>query len=97
MVAKLLISYYNKYVSKKDKLLKRLLDRPKDFTWSELLKLLESFGYNLSNAGKAGGSRVRFLHPKHPPIVLHKPHPSPELKRYQINDIIKMLKQEGFI
>ncbi|KPJ67633.1 MAG: hypothetical protein AMJ43_03015 [Coxiella sp. DG_40] len=75
-----------------DKLTKRLLTKPKDFNWAELKKLLNAFGYKETNAGKTSGSRIRFLHDNHAPIVLHKPHPRRILKRYQIKLIIETLK-----
>ena len=84
-------------MSKYNKLLTRFLSEPKDFTWQELVKLLKGFDYQLIQGGKTGGSRVRFIHPKHSAIVLHKPHPHPILKRYQIEDIINLLKQEGLL
>ncbi|MES2218026.1 MAG: type II toxin-antitoxin system HicA family toxin [Pseudomonadota bacterium] len=49
------------------------------------------------SGGKTGGSRVRFIHPSYPPIILHKPHPRPILKRYQLEDIVNMLKAEKLI
>jgi hypothetical protein len=47
-------------VSKKDKLVSKLLKRPNDFTWNELTSLLKSFGYREVKTGKTGGSRRRF-------------------------------------
>jgi hypothetical protein len=84
-------------MSKHDKLLLRLLSMPKDFNWRELVKVMEGFGYRLAQGGKTGGSRVRFLHTEYPPVTLHKPHPRPILKRYQLNDVIKLLKREGLL
>lgn len=48
-------------MTKKEKLKDRLLSYPSDFTWDEVKKLLLSFGYRESNAGKTSGSRVRFI------------------------------------
>lgn len=84
-------------MAKRDKLINRFLTKPTDFTWQELEKLLSGFGYQLMHAGKTGGSRVRFIHQTHPPIILHKPHPKPVLKRYQLEDILGLLKQEGLL
>jgi|LGVE01.1.fsa_nt_gb hypothetical protein len=50
-------------MSRKDKLLLRLQQRPKDFTWDELSVLLKSLGYKQAKSGKTGGSRRRFIHP----------------------------------
>lgn len=84
-------------MSKREKLLQRFKTKPKDFSWGELKSLLSVFGYELSDGGRTGGSRVRFIHPDSPPIVLHKPHPTPLLKRYQVEQILEFLKKEGLI
>lgn len=47
--------------------------------------------------GKTGGSRVRFVSQDFPPVILHKPHPKPILKRYQLEEIINLLKQEKLL
>lgn len=70
---------------------------PVDFTWQELKSLLSGFGYAQVKAGKTGGSRVRFDHQRGFPIILHRPHPARVLKRYQIEQVIQTLKNEGFI
>jgi hypothetical protein len=84
-------------MSRQKKLISRLLAKPSDFNWSELTKLLAGFGYHETNMGKTSGSRVRFIKIDCPPIILHKPHPTPNLKRYQLENIIKFLKQEELI
>jgi hypothetical protein len=84
-------------MSKREKLQQRFLSKPTDFTWLELKSLLEGIGFELTTVGKTGGSRVKFLHPEKPPIILHKPHPIPVLKRYQIEQITEFLKKEGLL
>ena len=84
-------------MSKKDKVMKRFLSRPQDFTWQELITMLAGFGYAQQTAGKTSGSRVRFSHKSLPPIILHKPHPAKNLKRYQIDQIIELLEHEGLV
>jgi len=84
-------------MSKREKLIQRFLSKPVDITWSELKSLLEGLGYSLGSGGKSGGSRVKFLHPEHPPVILHKPHPTPVLKRYQVEQIVEFLKKEGLL
>ena len=81
----------------KDKLLKRLQSRPKDFTFNELETLLKYLGYTLSNQGASSGSRVAFSHPDRAPIMLHKPHPRKELLDYQVKQILEQLCQEGLL
>ena len=84
-------------MGRNEKLLERLKQRPKDFTWGELTNLLTSLGYIQRKTGKTGGSRRRFVHPTAPTITLHKPHPGRIVKRYMINDILELLKREGMI
>jgi hypothetical protein len=84
-------------MARRDKLLLRFLSKPKDFTWQELVTLLEGLGYSKAAGGKAGGSRVRFVHADHPPISLHRPHSRPVLKRYQVEQIEEVLRGEGLI
>lgn len=81
----------------KEKLLARLQQRPKNFTWNELTSLLKSLGYVERKTGKIGGSRRRFIHPTAPTITLHKPHPNHIVKMYVINDILALLRREEMI
>jgi len=48
-------------MTKSGKLLKRLLSKPKDFTFNELEALLISMGFQLSNTGNTSGSAIRFV------------------------------------
>lgn len=81
-----------------EKLLKRFLSKPKDFTHNEIKKLLASFGYKSISTGKTAGSRVAFVNPETKHIIkLHKPHPKPELKRYQLDYIEEALRNKGVI
>ena len=78
-----------------DKLQSRFLTCPKDFTYTELQRLLRGFGYKEQ---QGSGSRVVFYNNmiKHS-IKLHKPHPINVLKRYQIDLIIRELTTNGLI
>jgi len=85
-------------MAKNTKLMKRLLNSPKDFTFGELETLLKGLDFQLSNAGVTSGSAVRFINLKTGHIIrLHKPHPSPVLKQYLIKFIIKELKHGGYL
>ena len=84
-------------MSKKEKLRERFKSKPYNFTWAELKSMLSGIGYELATGGRTGGSRVRFLHPERPPIIMHKPHPTPVLKRYQVEQILEFLKKEGLL
>ena len=82
-------------MGKIDKLKERFLTKPKDFSWDDLSKLLAELGYKETQSGKTSGSRVKFIHQKFPPISLHKPHPKPTLKPYQVKQITATLKDRG--
>jgi len=84
-------------LSRKDKLIERLLSRPSDFTFDEVVTLLRSFGYSILRAGKTGGSRVAFANDEGDYIRLHKPHPRNILKQYQVDDIITALLERGLL
>lgn len=81
-------------MSKLQKLLIRLLARPKDFTWGELVSLLEGLGYTkVSNRG----SRYKFNCEERESLInLHRPHPTPILKSYVVDQVIEKLKGAGF-
>ncbi len=85
-------------MGKAEKLLRRFLLKPTDFTYDELKNLLGYFGYDETKAGKTSGSRVTFYNSKTEHVIkLHKPHPKPVLKRYQLDDIEDRLKEEGLL
>lgn len=84
-------------MTRKDKLIRRLLSKPKDFTWDELKTLLAGLEFEEVKVGKTGGSRRRFVNSSGVVISLHEPHPHNTLKRYQIEQVIESLKQEGLI
>ena len=84
-------------MGQKEKLIKKLKSRPKDFTFDEAEALLRYFTYSRSNKGRTSGSRVMFVSDEYAPILLHKPHPRKELLEYQIKQLIEVLEQEGLI
>ncbi|MBC6436174.1 type II toxin-antitoxin system HicA family toxin [Nostoc sp. HG1] len=84
-------------MTRREKLIKRFLSRPKDFTWEELVSLLSGFGFEEVSTGKTGGSRRRFLNHAGVIMTLHKPHPQNILKRYQIEQIIEILQEEELL
>jgi hypothetical protein len=85
-------------MSKDEKLVKRFLKRPKDFTYDELRKILKGFGYQEDTQGKTSGSGVAFYNEETKHIIrLHKPHPGNELKLYQIDLIREELEGKGII
>jgi len=85
-------------LGKKEKLIKKLMSAPKDFTFEEAVTLLGYFSYVQGNKGKTSGSRVVFSSVVYPTkIIMHKPHPRNELLDYQVKQLIEQLKQEDLI
>ncbi|MNS67208.1 hypothetical protein D3C72_1004530 [compost metagenome] len=82
-------------MSRHEKLLERLLSIPKDFTWEELIKVLNAYGYQEKKGGKTGGSRRKFIDQNNLIISLHKPHPGNIVKTYIIYDVIDHLITNG--
>lgn len=83
-------------MSKIDKLIKRLLSMPKDFTFDELIQVMSYFGFYILKPGKTSGSRTQFSNGfEH--FKIHKPHPRKILKTYQLIDVISFLKNGGYL
>ncbi len=82
-------------MTKFEKLISRLLTRPKDFKYSELKRMLSGFGY-IELQGS--GSRVVFFNEKlKHNIKLHNPHPENILKTYQVDLVLNELKSKDLI
>lgn len=83
-------------MSKKDKLIERLLKKPKDFTFDEMVSLLSYLGYELKQGGT--GSGVKFIREGSNEVInFHKPHPSGILKQYILNQVIEKLRKDGVL
>ncbi len=78
-------------MSKKEKLIARFLSMPSDFHYDEMVALLRIYGFNEVKKGKTSGSRVKFENEEGVPIILHKPHPSGIMKRYQMKQLKELL------
>ena len=81
----------------KEKLVKRLLTCPKDFTFEEAETLLPCLGFERSSKGRTSGLRVGYLSRAHGKLMMHRPHPNNALKPYQIRQLIDVLTQKGLI
>ena len=81
----------------KDKLRERFLKMPSDFTFDEMQRLLEGYGYERRDKGRTSGSRVIFKDGERRPIMLHKPHPGNIVKGYAMKQVYEDLKEAGFI
>lgn len=84
-------------MSKKEKLIAKLLQKPKDLTFEEVIQLMNYFGYGLATGGKTGGSRIAFANDNKDYIRMHKPHPRNVLKAYQVQNLIDDLKERDLI
>jgi hypothetical protein len=84
-------------MGKKEKLIRRLRSKPRDFTFEEAETLLGYLGYARSDKGRTSGSRVLFSGDGRAPILLHKPHPRKELLEYQVKQLLETLEQEGLL
>lgn len=84
-------------MSQIEKLIQRLKNKPKDFTYDELKKVLNYYEYKEYNKGKSSGSRVQFVDDCGLKYEIHKPHPSNCLKPYQIDDLLNYLKKSGVL
>lgn len=83
-------------MSKSEKLVLRLLSRPKDFTYSEVKTLLRYLGFEEIHKGKTSGSRVMFQRSSDKvSILLHKPHPGNIVKLYVIDQLIEFYGKWG--
>lgn len=83
---------------KTDKLIDRLLNKPRDFSYPEMVNILARIGYIEIKTGKTSGSRRAFLRKESKHIIrLHKPHTKQILKMYQIEYIINELKKEKLL
>lgn len=83
-------------MSKKQKLIDRLIAIPKDFTWDELVSVLSGFGYKMQKPTGTSGRSFLNEENKHT-FYFHKPHPGNIVKRYVLTDVIQTLKDQGKI
>jgi predicted RNA binding protein YcfA (HicA-like mRNA interferase family) len=81
-------------VSKKEKLLEKLLSQPPNFTWDEAVKLMKQHNFELV---KNSGSKRVFKHASGLKVFLHEPHPQNTLLNYAMETLIEGLKSAGEI
>ena len=78
-------------MTRTDKLVARFLTMPNDFHFDEVRKVLRSFGFTEVKTGGTSGSRIRFINSEGVPVMLHKPHPTGIMKKYQLKQIKEVL------
>ena len=85
-------------MSTKEKLEAKFRLLPNDFTYKELVRLLEGLGFEEDNKGKTSGSRVRFYNASASCFLdFHKPHPAKVMHRSTLKDILDKLINSGLI
>ena len=84
-------------MSKHAKNLAKLLatPTPSDFKWDDLVSLLSGLGYKVI---KNSGSRRKFFNEKLNLLIsCHEPHPSPNVDKGCIVDVVEHLQTNGVI
>lgn len=84
-------------MSRHQKALERLCASPPpaNFKWADLRAILEHLGYDML---KNTGSRRKFVHRETKAIIsCHEPHPSPDVDKGCIADVVEHLRRNGLI
>ena len=85
-------------MSRRDKLKRRFLTRPADFTYDVMSRLLKDFGYDKIRTGKTAGSRIAYINKMNSHVIrLHRPHPGNIMKKYQMELVEEALRAKGMI
>lgn len=81
----------------KEKLIQRFISLPRDFTYSEVVRLFAIFGFSEFSKGNTSGSRVQFYRSDGRSYIMHKPHPSAIIKPAALKCLYNYIKQEKLI
>lgn len=85
-------------MGRKEKLVRRFMELPKDFTFEETIALLAIFGYHVHNKGATSGSRIRFKNADTDAYIdIHRPHLGSIMKEWMMKAIYQHLKNKGVI
>ncbi len=73
--------------------LERLFSRPPpaNIRWREVVALMDALDFGIS---ERSGSRVAFDAPGES-LVVHRPHPQPEINKAAVRDIAEFLERQG--
>jgi predicted RNA binding protein YcfA (HicA-like mRNA interferase family) len=84
-------------MSKHKKALERLCATPPpaDIKWSELKGVLQHLGYEMLTS--SGSRRKFYSKEKEALIICHEPHPSPNVDKGCIADVVEHLRANGFL
>lgn len=81
-------------MSQIEKLIEKLKNKPKDFEYSDLRRIMEHFGYTEKDGAS---SRKRFIDASGNTLSLHKPHKPPQLMPYQVKEAVEHLEGRKLI
>lgn len=85
-------------MGRKEKLIRRFQQLPKDFTYEEMVTLLGYFDYVATNKGATSGSRVSFRNlATGASINIHRPHPGSIMKEWMMKQVYLHLSAKGLI
>ena len=83
-------------MGKEEKMVKRLLTIPSDYSYDEAKTLANRFGYVECNKGSTSGSRILlYRETDNRKILLHKLHPSNIMKQYAVRQFLGKLIENG--
>lgn len=83
-------------MGKLDKLKEKFKNPDSTVTYLEATQLLKGLNFIEDNKGKTSGSRVYFFRKSDGAIImLHKPHPNKELKKYAKRNLVQNLQDRG--
>ena len=73
--------------------LERLFQRPTpaNIRWRDVVSLMDALNFEIT---ERSGSRVAF-DADDEVLVLHKPHPRPEMRRAAVRDVVDFLERQG--
>lgn len=77
-------------MGRKEKLKAKLDALPKNFTWDELVTLMNQYGFSLLKA-KRGSGRKFYNQDLDRLVLFHEPHPEKTLKRYILEEVKQLL------
>ena len=85
-------------MGRKEKLVRRFLQLPKDFTFDEMVTLLGCFGYLINHKGGTSGSRISFYNERTGKFInLHRPHPKSIMKEWMMKEVYLHLRNNKLI
>lgn len=83
-------------MSQSEKAKQKLLNSPKNYTYSDAKSLLKKLGFQEYQKGKTSGSRIKFFRATDQMIILlHKPHLGDQMNVGAINALRNELQRSG--